>query len=510
MDKNQLAAHRGERIHFIGIGGSSMRGLARLVRGQGYEISGSDRVASHATEALTALGVPVTIGHFDGNVHGAGFIVYTAAISKDNPELLEAERLKIPTIERAELLGQLSSHFSRSVSVCGTHGKTTATSMLAVILADSGLDPTIHIGGELDYIGGSVRSGKGDLFLTEACEFQESFLTLHPSLVLLLNIDADHLDYYKDIFHIESAFLKFLSQVRENGTVVLCADNARALAMRGRVACKTLSYGLDAPADYAAADLEPDETLCYSVTALEGGKPLGRVRLRVPGRLNALNALGAIASARVLGLSMDEIAPALEKFGGAHRRFEHTGDVEGVTLYHDYGHNPEEFRSVVPLAAARAKGKLYVVCQPHTYSRTKALFSDYLTAFDGADEVLVTDIYAAREKDPGDIHSRQLVDAMQKKGVPAVYTKDFDGTEGYLRAHWQPGDFVITLGCGNINLLNEQIQKHGSAALTIREAKAEDLNALLALYVHLHESAVPASSPGLSALWAQILSDPNH
>ncbi|MDR2515145.1 MAG: UDP-N-acetylmuramate--L-alanine ligase [Christensenellaceae bacterium] len=461
MDKNQLAAHKGQRIHFIGIGGSSMRGLARLVRGQGYEVSGSDRVASHATEKLEALGVPITIGHFENNVHGAGFIVYTAAISADNPELLEAARLGIPAIERAELLGQLSSHFSRSVSVCGTHGKTTATSMLAVILADSGLDPTIHIGGELDYIGGSVRSGRGDLFLTEACEFQESFLTLRPSLVLLLNIDADHLDYYRDIHHIESAFLKFLSRIREGGSAVLCADNARALAMRDRVHCSVVTYGLDGPADYTAAELAHDEALCYSFTALERGEPLGRVRLRVPGRLNALNALGALASARVLGLAFDEIAPALEKFGGAHRRFEHTGDVDGVTLYHDYGHNPEEFRSVVPIAAARAKGRLFVVCQPHTYSRTKALFDEYLTAFSGADEVLITDIYAAREKDPGDIHATQLVEAMQKEGVSAVYTKDFDGTESYLRARWKPGDFVITLGCGNINLLNEQIQKHG-------------------------------------------------
>ncbi len=459
-----LQSHRGERIHFIGIGGSSMRGLARLVRGQGYPVSGSDRSASHATDKLKAEGVCVHIGHDPHNVDGAGLVVYTAAIAQDNPELVRCRECGIPAIERAELLGQLSAHFARSIAVCGTHGKTTVTSMLATILVQAGLDPTVHIGGELDLLQGNVRAGQSDLFLTEACEFKASFLTLHPSLALVLNVDADHLDYYRDIDHIQATFAKFLTQVRPGGLAVLCADNERALSLREGLACDCLSYGLDNPqADYQARDLAARDGLYFSFTPVERGEALSPVQLSVPGRLNALNALGAIACARALGLSMEEIAPALASFRGAHRRFEHTGDVDGVQLYHDYGHNPEEYRSVVPLAAALPHGKLFVVSQPHTYSRTKALFSDYLTAFAGADEVLVTDIYAAREKDPGDIHATQLVEALQRKGVCATYTKDFDGTERYLRAHWKPGDVMLSLGCGNINLLNEQIQRNGNS-----------------------------------------------
>lgn len=460
MDPRLLTSHKGETIHFVGIGGSSMRGLARLVKGQGYAVTGSDQTRSHATEKLQALGIPVTIGHFASSVHGAGFVVYTAAISQDNAELVECRRLGIPAIERAELLGQLSEVFERSIAVCGTHGKTTATSMLTQVLVNTGVDPTIHIGGELDLIGGSVRSGKSDLFLTEACEFQESFMTLTPSLALVLNIDADHLDYYKDIFHIENTFAKFLGKIRPGGTAVLCADNERALSMKGRVSCNVLTYGLDNQADYTAENIACDAQLHYSFTPVFRGERLAPVTMQVPGKLNALNALGVLAVARTLGLASEEIAEALHGFAGAHRRFEKTGEVDGVVLYHDYGHNPEEFRSVIPLAAALPHRKLFVVCQPHTYSRTKALFQDYLTAFDGADEVLVTDIYAAREKDPGDIHATQLVNALKEKGVPAVYTKDFDGTEQYLNENWQRGDVVITLGCGNINLLNEQIHSH--------------------------------------------------
>lgn len=464
-DKLLLQSHAGERIHFVGIGGSSMRGLARLVRGRGYLVTGSDRTASHATEKLMREGIDVVIGHKPENVDGAGLVVYTAAIAWDNPELVRCREAGIPAIERAELLGQLSDEFSRSISVCGTHGKTTTTSMLTTVLVKAGLDPTIHIGGELDLIGGNVRAGKSDLFVTEACEFKASFLTLHPSIALVLNVDADHLDFYKDIEEIEDTFAKFLLQLRPGGYAVLCADNARCYALKDRVPCKCISYGLDNPAaDYTAAELSFDEQMHFSFRVLERGSEIGFVRLSVPGRHNALNALGVIACARLLGLSMEEIAPALESFHGAHRRFEHTGDVDGVHLYHDYGHNPEEYRTVIPVAAALPHGKLFVVSQPHTYSRTKALFQDYLTAFAGADEVLVTDIFAAREKDPGDIHSTQLVDALQKQGVNAVYTRDFDGTEAYLRAHWQPGDVMLTLGCGNINLLNEQIEKHGDTS----------------------------------------------
>ncbi len=461
MQNVRLIDYKGKQIHFIGIGGSSMSGLAELLAGRGYRVRGDDRVASHSTEKLVREGISVVIGHDAQNVHGADLVVYTAAIAEDNVERLECVRLGIPQMERAELLGQLADEYARSIAVCGTHGKTTTTAMLSTVLLHARQDPTIHIGGEMDLIGGSVHSGAGDTFLTEACEFKASFLTLHPTLALVLNIDADHLDFYRDLAHIEETFQKFLSQITPGGTAVLCGDNARAKAMKERIAAHCVTYGLDdAQSDYTAADLCHDDALCYSFTPLEHGQPLARVTLRVPGRHNALNALGVVATARQLGLAGEEISAGLSAFAGAHRRFELTGTVCGVKLYHDYGHNPAEFRSVIPLADAVAGAHhLFVVCQPHTYSRTKLLFEEYMTCFSGADTVLITDIYAAREKDPGDIHATMLVDALRARGVPVVYTPGFDDCETYLRAHWQAGDVVITLGCGNINLLNEQINR---------------------------------------------------
>lgn len=461
MGDIRLSDFKDRQIHFIGIGGSSMSGLAELLIGQGYRVRGDDRVESHSTEKLRREGVEVIIGHAAQNVHGAALVVYTAAIAEDNVERQECVRLSIPQMERAELLGQLAAEFARSIAVCGTHGKTTSTSMLATVLLEAGLDPTIHIGGEMDRIGGSVHAGKGDTFLTEACEFKASFLTLHPTLALVLNIDADHLDFYRDIQHIEDTFAIFLNQIAPGGTAILCGDNARALSMAGRIAAPSISYAMDnAACDYTATDIQHDDMLCFSFTPLEHGEPLPRVALHVPGRHNALNALGVVALCRRMGLDGEVIARGLSAFTGAHRRFELTSVVEGVKLYHDYGHNPAEFRSVVPLADAVAGDHhLFVVCQPHTYSRTKLLFNDYLTCFTGADTVLITDIYAAREKDPGDIHATMLVDALQKNNVPAVYTPDFDACEAYLRAHWHPGDVVITLGCGNINQLNDQLAR---------------------------------------------------
>ena len=462
MNTLRLSDYKDKLIHFIGIGGSSMSGLAELLTALGYQVRGDDRSQSHSTDKLIREGIPVVIGHDTKNVHGAGLVVYTAAIAPDNVERMECERLGIPQMERAELLGQISEHYPRSVAICGTHGKTTSTSMLSTVLLDAGRDPSIHIGGEIDLIGGSVHAGSGDTFVTEACEFKASFLTLHPTLALVLNIDEDHLDFYKDIHEIEDTFAKFLGQIVPGGMAVLCGDDVRALSMKQRISVRSVTYGLDNPdCDYTAKDITHDDAMCFSFMPVEHGVELPRVTLRVPGRHNALNALGVTAAARELGLTGEEIARGLDAFAGAHRRFELTATIEGVKLYHDYGHNPAEFHSVIPLADAVAGDhRLFVVCQPHTYSRTKLLFDQYMTCFTGADEVLITDIYAAREKDPGDIHATMLVDALQKHGVPAVYTPDFDACENYLRTHWQPGDVMISLGCGNINLLNEQIARH--------------------------------------------------
>ena len=463
METVRLTDFKDKQIHFIGIGGSSMSGLAELLIGQGYRVRGDDQTASYSTEALKKLGVEIIIGHAAKNVHGADLVVYTAAIAEDNVERMECVRLGIPQMERAELLGQMADAYKDSIAICGTHGKTTTTAMLSTVLLDADLDPTIHIGGKMDRIGGSVHAGTGDTFVTEACEFKASFLTLHPSIALVLNIAADHLDFYRDITHIEDTFAEFLNQITPGGCAVLCGDNERALNMAKRISAEVITYSLENPAcDYMAKDVCHDEMMCFSFTPVERGVELPRVTLHVPGQHNALNAMGVIAVCRKMGLSAERIAEGLAAFAGAHRRFELTGVVEGVKLYHDYGHNPEEFHSVIPLADAVAgEHHLFVVCQPHTYSRTKLLFDQYMDCFEGADTVLITDIFAAREKDPGDIHSTMLVDALKQHNVPVVYTPDFDACETYLRANWHEGDVVITLGCGNINLLNDQIAKRG-------------------------------------------------
>ena len=452
--------YTGKRVHMIGIGGSSMSGLALMLRSKGYIVTGSDQSSSYMTDMLIEKGIPVVIGHQAENVHGADLAVYTAAISADNPERVELARLGIPNMERAELLGQLMSVYPHSIGVCGTHGKTTTTSMLAQVFMEAGLDPTIHIGGQLDAIGGSTRIGEGDLFLAEACEFNASFLHMHPTMALVLNIEEDHLDFYRDIDHITETFGRFLALLPESGTCVGFGDDARVRYLMDRLSCRRITFGYDASNDIHPDNLTYDRTAhgAYDVRFPNGEQ--AHVSLRVPGVPNVTDSLACMAAAYACGIHAQTAADSLARFAGAHRRFEHTGTVQGVMLYHDYGHNPAEMRNVLATAKAQDHNRLWAVMQPHTYSRVKTLFDQYIDCCRDADEILITDIYAAREKDPGDIHATMLVDRIAATGQHVHYTPTFDDAERYLRAHWQPGDLVLTMGCGNINLLNDQIQKH--------------------------------------------------
>ena len=451
----------GKSVFMVGIGGSSMSGLAELLLHRGMRVLGSDRTRSHATDRLILLGIPVQIGHSEGWVIGSDLVVYTAAIPEDNPERAAAKRLGIPQIERSELLGQLSEGY-RTIAVAGAHGKSTVTSMLATVFTLCDADPTVHIGGELPLWHSSVRTGNSDLFITEACEFAESFLTLKPWLSVILNIDADHLDWYHSIENIEAAFQKYIDNTRPDGVLVACAEDARvmrlvALERQKPAPRKVLTYGLSADADVALCDLVLDDLGAPTFTVLHRGKRLFTLTLKILGDHNALNALATIACALECGLDPARVKASLEAFTGVSRRFELTGEVAGVKLYHDYGHHPNEFRTVVPLAKRIPHRKYWVVFQPHTYSRTKLLFDDFPPSFEGADEVVVTDIYAAREQDPGDIHATQVVASIAKAGIKATYCATFAEAKHYLVGHWQPGDVVLTLGCGNINLLNEQL-----------------------------------------------------
>ncbi|HNW86592.1 MAG TPA: UDP-N-acetylmuramate--L-alanine ligase [Candidatus Limiplasma sp.] len=454
---------QGKRIHMIGIGGSSMSGLARMLCSQGYRLTGSDNLETYATKALREEGVPVTIGHRPENVRDAELVVYTVAILPDNPERVEAERLRLPTLERATLLGQLMEGCGVAIGVCGTHGKTSTTSMLAQALVEAGADPTVHIGGSLDFIGGSTRIGNGDVFLTEACEFNASFLHLRPTIAVVTNIEEDHLDFYKDIDDIQQTFGKFLSLLPLHGYAIGNGDDARVVELFDSLACHTVTYGMGRECDWRPANLAYDDQGRGSFDVSRHGKALGHVALQVAGFFHVYNALAAVACAYAQGADLDKVCRALGEFAGAHRRFELTGEIDGVKLYHDYGHNPTEMRNVLSVAKLQPHNRLWAVMQPHTFSRVKRLFPDYLTCTRDADITLVTDIYAAREKDPGDIKATQIVEGMLAHGVNAVYTPTFDATEQYLRAHWQPGDLVLTMGCGNINQLNDQMNEHETA-----------------------------------------------
>jgi UDP-N-acetylmuramate--alanine ligase len=460
-----------KRVHMIGIGGSSMSGLARMLAAHGCRLTGSDNLETYATKALREQGVPVTIGHRAENVHGAELVVYTVAILPDNPERVEAERLGLPTLERAILLGQLMDGYPTAIGVCGTHGKTSTTSMLTQILVETGADPTAHIGGTLDYIGGNTRIGGGDIFITEACEFNGSFLHLKPTMVVLTNIDEDHLDFYKDIDDIQNAFGRFLALLPANGCAVGNGDDWRVVALLAKLPCRVITFGRGENCDWRPLNLRYDEQGYASFDAAHNGVAQGHVTLKVAGFFHVDNALAALACACAVGADPAAVCAAIGDFTGAHRRFELTGVIDGVKLYHDYGHNPTEMRNVLTVARMQPHNRLWAVMQPHTYSRVKRLFADYLTCTRDADITLVTDIYAAREKDPGDVHASQIVEGMRQNGMEAVLTPTFADTERYLRAHWQPGDLVLTMGCGNIDQLNEQMNEHEtqSTAQNVRD-----------------------------------------
>ena len=450
----------GGRIHMIGIGGSSMSGLAEMLIDQGYSVSGSDRDETYLVHFVREKNATVHIGHRAENVHGADVVVYSAAISADNPERTEAEKLGIPCIERAVLLGQLMEGFPLAVGICGAHGKTTVTSMLSQMLVENGMDPSIHIGGRLDAVGGSTRVGHSPIFVAEACEYNRSFLHLSPTVAVVLNIDADHLDCYKDIDEIEQTFGQYLSLLPENGTAIGNGDDPRIMRLFSGLSCRKICFGTGTGLEWHPENLTEDERGYAEFDLIHQGRQAAHIKMNVPGLFNVMNGMAAVASAVHLGLDAAKAAETLSRFSGAHRRFELTDTIDGVEIFHDYGHNPAEMKNAVSIARKRCRGRLWAVMQPHTFSRVRTLFDQYLTCTEAADFTLVTDICAAREPDPGDLNSGMLVEGMLRNGISAVWTPSFDDTEEYLKSHWKPGDLVITMGCGDINLLNDQIHRH--------------------------------------------------
>ena len=449
MNTLHIDDFKGKRLHLIGIGGTSMNGLAMILNQKGYVVTGSDRGESPFTRRLAELGIPVTIGQTEANVHGADMVIYSAAIKPENPERTEARRLGIPEMERSELLGQLSSQYGTVVGVAGCHGKTTITSMLALITMEAKLDPTVHVGGFVDFLQGGIALGNSSLFLTEACEYVESFLHIHPTHVIINNIDNDHLDYFGDMEHICSAFRKFVALMPPDGVLFGCADDPRVVKLMEERGHGCVSYGLTG-GDYTARDIEIHSDGTTRFTVLNRDKPLTEIALAVPGKHNVVNALAALAAALELGAPLPSIASALAKYRLTRRRFEFYGERDGVAIYHDYAHHPAEIAACLQGARSVCKGKLYAVFQCNSYTRAKTLFCGDVRCFADADEVLVPDIYPGREVDTGIVHARDMVAAINAAGSKALYLPTFPEIKEYLRAHWQPGDMVVTLGSGDV------------------------------------------------------------
>lgn len=466
---NLLESPAIKHIHFIGIGGISMSGLAEILLNLGYRISGSDMKLSSITEKLEMHGASVYSSHDKTHVHGADLVVYTAAVKSENPERVEAEKLGIPTIERAALLGQVMKKYPMSIAVSGTHGKTTTTSMVTMIMLEEQLDPTVHVGGVLHAIDGNTRIGGEKYFITEACEYVESFLKLHPYLAIILNVELDHVDYFRDIRHIKDAFCKFISLVPPDGYVVGCVDDPNTADLLEKASCNRITYGLASPdAMWSAKNIVYDNRGCASFSLIRNGEDLGTLKLNVPGIHNVNNALGAIAACHTLGCSLRSIKEGLLKFHGTDKRFQTKGEVNGIRVVDDYAHHPSEVKVTLHAAKNCDHRRVWCVFQPHTFTRTKAFLDDFASAFADADEVIVTDIYAAREIDEGDIHSRMLAKKILSTGKNAVYIDGFNSVVDYIDKNASPGDLVITMGAGDICKVGEMFLNKKREVLTVK------------------------------------------
>ena len=445
-------------IHFIGIGGISMSGLAEILLEEGFAISGSDMKESPLTKQLAQKGALISYGQRAENISDdIDVVVYTAAIHKTNPELMEAVSRKIPMLSRAELLGQLMTNYKTPIAVSGTHGKTTTTSMISHILLEGDEDPTISVGGILQAIGGNIRVGHSQTFITEACEYTNSFLHFFPKISVILNIEEDHLDFFKDLEDIRHSFHQFAALLPSDGTLVINSDIDNYSQIYEGLSCNVVTYGLHHDADYGASNITFDEKGAVSFDLIKRGTVTDHIVLAVPGNHNVSNALASIATAELLGISMDIIKAGLLSFHGTDRRFEYKGTFQGVTVIDDYAHHPTEIAATLKAAQNYPHNTLWCVFQPHTYTRTKAFFREFAEALSHADHVVLADIYAARETDDLGVSSEGLAEEIKKLGADATYLPSFEAIEDFLREKCIHGDLLITMGAGDVVNVGEDL-----------------------------------------------------
>ncbi len=445
-------------VHFIGIGGISMSGLAEILLSRHFNISGSDSKESELTQKLVREGAVVNYPQKAENItDDIDVVVYTAAIHPDNPEFAAAKDAGIPMLSRAELLGELMRNFKQAINVSGTHGKTTTTSMITEILLEAEADPTVSVGGMLKDIGGNIRVGGQDTFVVEACEYTNSFLSFFPTIEVILNVEADHLDFFKDIDDIRHSFRLFAEKLPEDGLLVINSDIKHYDYFTTGLNCRCITYGHDKDSDYTANFISYDKLAHPTYTLFYKGEEIAKVELGVTGEHNIYNSMAAIAVCRDLGIDMDTILRGLRRFAGTDRRFQKKGSVNGFTIIDDYAHHPQEIAATIEAAKKYPHRKLWIAFQPHTYSRTAALLDDFAGALSQADEIVLADIYAAREKNTIGISSDDLRKHMLEQNTNVYYIPEFADIEKFLLERVKEGDVLITMGAGNIYEVGEDL-----------------------------------------------------
>ncbi len=447
-----------KHVHFIGIGGISMSTLAELLIDRGFKVSGSDSTPSPITDSLSAMGAVINIGQVAENItDDIDLVIMTAAIHEDNPELMAARKKEVPILTRAQFLGQVMKLYKYPCAIAGAHGKTTVTSMVSELLIGADADPTLSIGGILPSIGGNFRLGRSEYFVTEACEYTNSFLSFFPKYEIILNIDADHLDFFKDLDDIRSSFRRFAALVPGDGVLIINGDIENLSYITEEVKGRIITFGTGEDCDYTASDIVYDDMARASFTAKNKGREIGRFTLGVPGSHNVVNALSVIALADVLSIELPVVQKALSSFTGSRRRFEVKGSYNGATVIDDYAHHPTEIRATLSTALTYPHKRLWCVFQPHTFTRTKALMEEFADALSLSDNLVLAPIYPARETDDLGISSETLAERIREKGHQAVCPGDFSDIEKFFEKNLLPGDLLITMGAGDIVKVGENL-----------------------------------------------------
>jgi len=444
-------------VYFVGIGGVSMSGLAQILINKGFTVSGSDMKASPLTKTLEAQGVSVFYGHRESNISNEiDLIVYTAAINPENPELIKAGNLNIPMITRAQLLGQIMKNYQTPITISGTHGKTTTSSMISQLLLDYDTDPTLTIGGILKSINTNIRIGNSGYFVAEACEYTNSFHSFFPKIAIILNIEEDHLDFFKDLEDIRNSFRKYATLIPADGTLIINGDIDNVEEITDGLECNVVTFGTLDKCDYRISNIIPNAS-GTTFDFILPDKTIHSVTLNVPGNHNIQNATACATLAEILNIPYEVYGKSLLNFTGAGRRFDYKGTIGGVKIIDDYAHHPAEINATLSAARQCEYNTLWCVFQPHTYTRTKALFDDFVESLSLADKVVLADIYAARETDTLGISSRDLQKALLERNIPCYYFPTFDEIENFLLENCIHGDLLITMGAGDIVKVGENL-----------------------------------------------------